>query len=119
MVTTDLLDTGQLYAGRRPMIQFSTGGFKFALVEPGTAGSIVFGQDANGAPIVGDVDNTLPKIEASYGFKTDMFFVDLSAGYQTVDTEGPIVESWDSLVGLPSVAVLGRSGIGFFECHVC
>lgn len=95
----DLLSTGQLYTSRRPMIQFKTGGFKVALVEPATAGSIVVGQDAAGDDIVADVDTTLPKLEVAYSLSTDMFFVDVAAGYQSVDTEGALNESLDSLVG--------------------
>jgi hypothetical protein len=38
---------------------------------------------ATGAFEVKDTDSDLPKIEVAYQFKTDMFFVDAFAGYQT------------------------------------
>lgn len=95
----DLLGTGQLYASRRPMIQFKTGGFKIALVEPGVSNSLVFGNDPEGNPLELDVDTTFPKLEASYGFKGDMFFLDISGGIQQVETEGLISEDWNSWAG--------------------
>ena len=67
----DLLDTGFPYNGRHPMIQVSTGGFNLALITPEKTGS--------------GIDNGFPKVEASYGFSTDMFSVTPYAGYQTYD----------------------------------
>ena len=69
----DLLNFGGIYQGREPMIQLSFGTFKLALIEP-QGGDLGTG---------GDVDTTLPLIEASYKFKTDMFYVDVVGGYQT------------------------------------
>jgi len=91
----DLLNSGQLYTSRRPAFQFTTAGFTLALVEPATQGSIMVGEEER------DVDTTLPKIEVGYNFSKEMFFVDLSAGYQTVDVGD---DSWDS--------VLGEIGVG-------
>jgi hypothetical protein len=72
----DLLGVGEFYEGRLPMIQWKMGGFKVALIEPAVDG-------------VGDVqtDVTLPKIEVGYGFKSDMWFADVFAGYQTYEVE--------------------------------
>jgi hypothetical protein len=52
-----------------------------------------------GAFEVKDTDVIIPKIEASYKFKTDMFFVDVFGGYQTYDLDAPSKEySIDSYV---------------------
>jgi hypothetical protein len=54
---------------------------------------------ATGAFEVKDTDVIIPKIEASYKFKTDMFFVDVFGGYQTYDLDAPSKEySIDSYV---------------------
>lgn len=80
----DLLDCGQQYIGRKPMIQLTFGDFKLAFVTPNTGGFAG----------IGDVDTTLPKIEASYGLKMDNFFVDLSGGYQSYEVSGVDVDSY-------------------------
>jgi hypothetical protein len=41
----DLLGMGQFYAGRSPMIQWSMGGFKVALVKPTTGATVVKGDN--------------------------------------------------------------------------
>jgi hypothetical protein len=88
----DLLGLGEFYDGRWPMIQWKTGGLKVALITPRNRASLLTDptdptDTTNG---VGDpsLDFMLPKIEASYGFKTDMFFVDLAGGYQTYTIDG-------------------------------
>jgi hypothetical protein len=75
----DLLGIGEFYDGRWPMVQWKSGGFKVALVTPREVGQGV------GQP---DVDYTLPKFEASFGFKSDVFFLDVAAGYQTYTLDG-------------------------------
>ncbi|MCF8052188.1 MAG: hypothetical protein K9L59_13180 [Desulfobacterales bacterium] len=89
-----LLGAGQFYRGRRPMIQLKFGGFKIALVDP-NANSAFAGTGFSAI----DIETTLPQIEASYRFSTDMFWVEPMAGYSTYDmvagngdTEG--VDSW-------------------------
>ena len=54
----DLLGIGEYYDGRQDMIQFKTGGFKFAIIDPNV-------------PAVDDpvINDTIPKLEASYAFK--------------------------------------------------
>jgi len=89
---TDMLNTGGIYDGRRPVIQVAFAGFKIALVEPSTGGSTAV--TAVGA----EVDTTLPKIELAYTFKTDMFKVGVVGGYNSYDVEGDAktydVDSW-------------------------
>ncbi|MBW1642567.1 MAG: porin [Deltaproteobacteria bacterium] len=85
----DLLNIGQFYEGRQPMIQLKFPfGLKFAAVTP--TGTTVAGYDT---------DVVLPKLELSYGFKTDLFFIDVFGGYQTIDLESPAGdESIDAIV---------------------
>lgn len=73
----NLLGAGQFYTSRQAMIQWSGAGFRLALVEPSTR--------ANTAD---PTDVVLPKIEASYGFKADNWFVDIFGGYNSFDVEG-------------------------------
>ena len=80
----DLLDCGQQYVGRVPMIQLTFGDFKLAFVRPNTGSLSAFN----------DVDTTLPKIEASYGLKMDNFFVDLSGGYQAMDADEVDIDAY-------------------------
>jgi hypothetical protein len=79
----DMLGIGEFYESRLPMIQFKTGGLKVALITPDTDG-------------VGDwnVNTDLPKIEVGYGFKSDVFFVDVFGGYQTYEVDAQ-TDSWD------------------------
>jgi len=112
---TDMLNTGGIYDGRRPVIQVAFAGFKVALVEPSTAGAtgLITGTPATvanigGVPtavpavpaaiVGGEVDTTLPKIELAYTFKTDMFKVGVVGGYNSYDVEGDAktydVDSW-------------------------
>ncbi len=72
----DLLGVGQFYVGRRQMIQLTFGDLKLAFIQPEAIDYTGF-----------DTDTTLPKIEVCYGFKTDMFFVDVFAGYQTYELD--------------------------------
>jgi hypothetical protein len=76
----NLLGTGFLYGGRPALIQLGFGSFKVALLQPKT----------DNAPIVTatDVDETLPKLEASWGLKGDMFSFNIMGGYQTYTIEG-------------------------------
>jgi hypothetical protein len=90
----DLLGVGQFYIGRVPMIQLSMAGFKVALIKPSTFTSIVapiydpvamtYSYLPSGR-VTTDTEVKLPKIEVSYAYKTDQFFVDVFAGYQTFD----------------------------------
>jgi hypothetical protein len=74
-----MLTTGGFYAGRKPMLQLAMGGFKFAAITP--QGAVLAGDKS------GDVDVMLPKLEASYKFKTDAFSIMPYAGYNTFDVE--------------------------------
>ena len=89
----DLLGVGEFYEGRVPMIQFKMAGFKVALISPNvedyeltaasTVANLTTGVVTTTAATNYDTDVDLPKIEVGYGFKMDMFFADVFAGYQT------------------------------------
>lgn len=65
---SDLLNYGGgIYGGRTQMLQLGFGSFKVAFISPPLAGA------------------DMPKIEASYGFKTDLFGLTLCGGYTTSD----------------------------------
>ncbi len=81
----DLLGLGEFYDGRYPMIQLKMSGFKFALITPRTRTGARDASNGVGDPTL---DWMLPKIEASYAFKSDMFFVDVIGGYQTYTWDG-------------------------------
>jgi hypothetical protein len=101
-----LLNMGEFYAGRQPMIQLTFGGFKVALVRPSTT-------LGSGGPST-DVDTILPKIEASYKFSTDMFFVTPYGGYNSVDAVNALDqdEGIDSYVaGIAGGVTLGPANI--------
>lgn len=87
----DLLDCGQAYVGRIPMIQLTFGTFKLAFVRPNTDGTPV--------ALTGDIDVTFPKFEASYQFKMDNFFVDVYGGYQTYEVNNVDVDSYVTGIG--------------------
>jgi hypothetical protein len=76
----NLLGTGFLYGGRPALIQLGFPNFKVALIQPKT--------DNAPAVTATDVDETLPKLEASFSFGTDMFSINVMGGYQTYDIEG-------------------------------
>jgi hypothetical protein len=76
----NLLGTGFLYGGRPAQIQLAFGNFKIALLQPKS--------DTTYTLAASDVDETLPKVEASFGFKTDMFAFTVMGGYQSYTLEG-------------------------------
>jgi hypothetical protein len=80
----DMLNLGGIYGGRRDMARLSVGDFKLALVEPA------------GAPIDdGDLDYTIPKIEANYVFSADKFKVGVVGGYNVFDVEASTAGDYD------------------------
>ena len=103
---------GSIYAGRAAQITLQMGGFKFGLVEPdtrflplnGTASLATGLPVAIGAP---DVDQWLPRIEASYTFNLGPAAIYIGGLYQTYDVETATaagldefsVDSWSLGIG--------------------
>lgn len=100
---TDLLNCGQAYNGRRPMLQLKVNGFKIALVEPHALSDFDTGAD---------LDLIVPKLELSYSFASDAFFFDVFGGIQTYeidfDTKG---DSDRDNINVTSA--VGGFGVGF------
>jgi hypothetical protein len=103
----DLLNQGEFYEGRHPMIQLNMGNFKIALATPvdnkkvytvNEAGAAGADNKTSAATIFDDthtdvsdnytIKDTIPKIEVAYDFKADTFFANAFAGYQTYDLDG-------------------------------
>ena len=70
---------GQVFNGRRPMVELVMDGFKVALVRPHAATGLKTG---------GDVDLTYPKLEIAIHQTWDNAFLDLFGGYQTYEING-------------------------------
>ncbi len=104
----DLLSTGQFYAGRQPMIMFSSQGFSFALVKPNDGGNLEIAG--------GDVDITLPKFEAKYSIKQDGLFVDIWGGFQTYEIESP-TETHDVSSYVAGIGGGIDTGSAFLKLH--
>jgi len=81
---SDMLNFNAAYGGRQQMLQVSFGSFKIALVRP-TAAAIGGG----------DVDVSVPKVEASYSFKSDLFWATVAGLYQTWEEVGTAAGSID------------------------
>jgi hypothetical protein len=91
----DFLGVGQFYVGRKPMIQWSMNSLKVALIQPLTSLDYYDAVADDVLEYDGDVDVDLPKLEVSYQFKTDMFFVDVFGGYQTYTLDADTGEDED------------------------
>jgi hypothetical protein len=114
----DLLGIGSFYTGRLPMIQWKMGGFKVALVEPNTTGAVI-NEDYLATVTDANSYSQLPKIEANYKFSGDMFFINVGAGYnslefQWIDAVGQKEASIDSYV----VAAGGGLNFGAFYANL-
>ena len=85
----DLLGIGQFYVGRVPMIQLSYGDLKLAFIKPNVYdySDVLSELELEAYAGLIDTDVTIPKIELSYGYKGEMFFVDVFGGYQTYEIE--------------------------------
>jgi hypothetical protein len=75
-----LLGYGTAYGARVGQLALSFGGFEVALINP---------NDGDTKTILGgEVDNTIPKIEAAFGMGFDMFSFKINGGYQTYEIDG-------------------------------
>lgn len=83
---TGMLNTGGVYGGRNPMIQYATGPFKVALVKPKTGNVVAAATNTN---------TTIPKIEAAYSFKAGPAALAIQVGYNSYEEEVPGGDSYD------------------------
>ena len=106
----NMLVSGLAYIGRQPQIRLTFGGFDFALIQPNTdTTSILYGAGNS------DVDFTLPRVEASYVFRTPVFSIRPILAYQTYEVEDKTTgdsEDVDSYtLGLGATVKLGPAYI--------
>lgn len=73
-----MLVSGLAYIGRQPQIRLSFGNFDFALIQPNSDA------DDLGA---GDVDFTIPRVEAAYVFRTPVIAIRPILAFQTYEVE--------------------------------
>ncbi|UCF91403.1 MAG: hypothetical protein JSW39_24535 [Desulfobacterales bacterium] len=78
-----LLGIGTMYGNRTGQISLTFGGFEIAFITP-TSGEI---NNIAGVSAGGDVDEYLPKFEASYGMGFDQFNFAVRGGYQRFTLE--------------------------------
>ena len=76
---------GEPYLGRRPLIQLQMKGLKLALVKPHTITNLY----ASNTNLTSEVDNLLPRIEASFQHKVGMFAFDLVGGFHSYEVATP------------------------------
>jgi hypothetical protein len=101
----DLLGVGQFYNGRAPMLQLKFGGFKVALVTPVNGLAAVAGTGFTSV----DTETMLPKLELSYKFSSDMFWVEPIFGYQTYD----LVSATDASKSVDAWMLGAYAGVNF------
>jgi hypothetical protein len=77
-VDQGLVGWGAPYTGRNPLLGFRFGNFYFAFIKPSTSGTGII-------PNAVDTDTMIPKIEARWNNTWGPFFMEIGAGYNTVD----------------------------------
>ncbi len=85
---------GEPYLGRRPLLQLETHGFKVALVKPHSITNIYVNTNATS-----EVDNLLPRLEASYQHKIGIGSVEVFGGFHTYEISST-VENFDVQSGM-------------------
>jgi hypothetical protein len=73
-----LLGTGTQYGSRKGQLSATFGNFEVALISPKSTAI---------SGLAGDVDETLPAIEAKWGMSSDMWSFNIRGGYQTYEIE--------------------------------
>ena len=99
------LQVGAFYISRQPQIKLKFGGLQLAFIDPK--------QTTIGAYT--DSDTTLPRIEASYKFKTDMFSITPYAGYNTTEMSDP---TNDNSITVSSYVVGASGDVNFGPMYV-
>ena len=91
----DALTIGSFYESRQPQIKLKFGNLELAFIRMNTAAPEYVG--AGAASAYTDSDTTLPKVEVSYKFKTDMFYLKPYGGYNTVDFSDPTTDNSETI----------------------
>jgi len=95
-----MLVAGLAYIGRQPQIRLTFGGFDVALIQP------TWNATVGGAPGA-DNDFTIPKIEASYVFRTPVVSIRPILGFQTYEIEDQVTGDSEDITSY--LAGLGAS----------
>jgi len=106
----DALTIGSFYESRQPQIKFKFGDLQLAFIKMSTAAPEFIGT-ATPASLYTDVDTTIPKIEVSYTFKTDMFYVKPYGGYNAVDFSNPATDDSETVTSYV-YGVAGKANFG-------
>ena len=85
---------GEPYLGRRPLIQLESHGLKVALVKPHSITNIYANTNATS-----EVDNLMPRVEASYQHKIGIASIDAFGGFHTYEISST-VENFDVHSGM-------------------
>jgi hypothetical protein len=100
-----LLGNGTAYGSRKPQLALDFGAFQIAAIQP-TSGA------PTGACAFDQAEETLPNIEAAFGFKQDMFFVNVIGGYQTFDAQDSAGVASDESIDSTVIGVDGGVNLG-------
>jgi hypothetical protein len=99
-VDDNLLDVGNIYTGRDPMLQWSYKGLRLALAKP----------ELNDLEIEeSDVDSVVPQLEARYNYNTDTWFFDVFGGYNTYNIDS---DEFDDTISAYSAGLGGGMNFG-------
>ena len=82
----NMLVSGLAYISRQPQIRLTFGGFDFALIQHNGSQDTDAYRDVYTLGLE-DADHTIPKMEASYVFRTPVFSLRPIAGFQTYEAE--------------------------------
>ena len=85
---------GEPYLGRRPLLQLESHGLKVALVKPHSITNIYANTNATS-----EVDNLLPRVEASYQHKIGITSLEVFGGFHTYEISST-VENFDVQSGM-------------------
>ncbi len=128
-----LLGIGTVYGSRKGQISFSFGGFEIALINPSSgfisglsdSVSAVASVTLAGSTVItittssnGDIDEYLPKIEASWGMSFDAFNFGLQGGFNTYSIEDVTTATGTEDVDVTSWTIGGTAGFNFGPGYV-
>jgi hypothetical protein len=116
-----LVGQGFMYARRPGQVALSFGGFEVALITPRSDTISTSGAGAAGGAFgSGDIDEYLPKIEASYGMAFDAFNFAIRGGAQTYKVEDVVslVDGSTNDIDVTSYAIGADAGFNFGPAYI-
>ncbi|MGD8611910.1 MAG: hypothetical protein PVJ44_14400 [Desulfobacterales bacterium] len=106
-----LLGIGTGYSSRNGQVALSFGGFEVALIDPSSAGIVK-------NMTTGDVDQYLPKIEATWGMAFDTWNFNIDGGFQYYEIENAGAGANSEDVDVTSYTVGADGGVNFGPAYV-